>query len=502
MTDKSNLYFFREEEGYTPAEVEQRIQVADLRDNPSAVKRILDECGISDELLEKSKDDILGQIQREVDTGRYEQFMDELLEDRGEKGDRVNVQVYKLIDIEREELQSTIENADSDDTTDYLLRNLDYSKERKSINAIDFKFKISDIGDYFSGDNVEVVGDQDKVVMVSELMELSEQKGVFDDLDIDSINAFRERSELIVEARLYLDYNLLFVSNREIWDRLQTEIRDHVNKWGGSSAPVGSFNLRETELLYIQNVMGGDNSGLDFGDFLDGNLSTAKYRGPRQESLTLSPVLRPAQHEGQITQVRFYRQYESWPVQVRVHGDGHITTTKPTRPDFIDEIATHIDQILQWQKYLTPIDDLISEYKALKQRNSSHFNERSYRKTRKNAFKSLIDEYVVSESYGESEKQVYASIIANVILDLGKLGLSDSAYPDPPSLDVGDFPDDQREIKSFIDDYFTLKLEEAPPDFEEVWEHMHYILTKEFTQPDDTPLDIVMAADQKYNIHT
>jgi hypothetical protein len=501
VSRQPNLYFFRDEEGYEPAEVEARIQVEDLRSIPSPVEEILDEAGLEHSIMDESKEEILHRIQTNVDTDRYEQFMEDLLDETGEKGDKANLQAYYLPGVAHQEILQKLQETDSEsDTGNRLLDSVTRYRELEEISGIDIQFSVDNIGDYFSNDSLELVSENVNSLTFGEFVQKAEEEGVLEELGIDDINALRQKQQLEVEARVYTDDEILFVSNREIWDKLQTNIRDRLQEWGNSSASAGSLTLKETELLYIQNVMGGDNSGLDFSHFIDDNLNTAKYRGPRQESLTRSPVLGPAQDEGEITQVRFYYPYEDWVVQVRLHDDGHLTTTKHTQPDFANTVAEHLSTALEYREYLTSIGNRINEFAPKKENNQSHFNKRNYKKTRISAFKNLVDKYILSKSYSKSEKIVFASILTNVCIHLGKLNLDGSVYPDPDEFDESEYPDGYREMKGFLDDYFTLELTRPSQNFEVLLTHLHHIFSEVHQQPAERPVDIVNSVDQAYDL--
>ena len=502
MTNKPNLYFFRDREGYKPDEIEERIQVDDLRARPEPVKSVLEDAGLEKSVLDERKGRILDQIQENVSDQRYERFLYELLDERGELGDKPNLQMYKLPDVEHDGVINELEKTeDGNDIDDNLLKRVEDYRELDEKSGIDIKFVVPDVGDYFSQDELEVIGSGDKkAVSFNKVLMKLEETDLLEELGMENINALREKSELAVEARIYTESDLLFVSNRKIWDSLQTDIRDKISEWGGSTAPTGNIELKGTELLYLQNVMSGENSGLDYGGFLDNRLKTAKYRGPRQESLTRSPVLEPAQTEGEITQVRFYYPYSDWTVQIRIHDDCHLTTTKPTEPDFIDEIESHLERIFNYRYYLTPIDDRITEFAGKKQRIKSRFNERNYRKTRRKAFKKIVDNYIHDDTYNESEKEVYGAVIANILIRLGHLNLDSSQYPDPADLEKEDYPEKQRELESFYEDYFSLSLEEAPPDFVTLWHHLQHTFTNLFAQPTDSPHNLVDSVHSEYDI--
>lgn len=525
--DNPNLYFFRDFEGYSPNEMEKRLHVDDIRDAPDPVSDILEDAGLEQSLLEKEKSEIFYQLNSHTESERYERFLRELWNERGQEGDKANLQFYQIESDLGEELINHIEEGNGSETTDRLLDSISYfrrkdlDRENLSIHsesdqeftdggtdddpkdfAVDIQFQLIDIEESFDSENIELIGTgETNIVAFDELRQLLEQEGILEEIGIDRINALRQTNELEVEARYYNKSGILFVSNRDIWDKLQTDIRDRINEWGGSMASTGNPQLRETDLLYIQNVMEGDNSGLDYDNFhMDNRLNTAKYRGPRRESMTRSPVLTPAKEQGEITQVRFYYAYDNWEVQVRLHSDGHITTTMPTKPDFASMLERNLEKINLNDDFLTPIDERISAFARAKQRAETRFNERSYRSTRKAAFGSLVEKYIRDDLYEESEEEVYAAIICSICLRFGQLDLDASRYPNPNEIDDDDYPEDYRELASFIEDYFSYELVAAPPDFEQILEHLNHVFTVSFVQNQRDPTKLIDAVQGTYDL--
>lgn len=247
---------------------------------------------------------------------------------------------------------------------------------------------------------------------------------------------------------------------------------------GNATANNDGFHLRETELLLIQNLLDGENSGLDYGGFLDKNLKTAKYRGDRHETLSRSEVVNPARERGKITQVRFYHRYNDGtntrPVQVQVYRDAHISTSKPTRPDFVDEVKDHIVTALDNREYLDSYDKLVDEFIDARSRDQLYDGEASYRSSKMQAFSSLVDQYIADDTYDESESQLYKAVIANIGIELAQLDLADSQYPGVSQ--ANDRPERENDLKEFFEDYCDYELHLTLPDFDQLWAHLEHVI--------------------------
>jgi len=498
MTRQSNLYFFRESQGYSPSDVAERVSVEDLRAGSDAVEEILDDLEINRSVLENSKREIIREVHDACSDEEFQDVAERVINEVGEAGDKANLQIYHFERTDRDSLIQTLEEADSN-SDDYLLSRLDSYKQSDDSRAIDMKFVVEDVGDFLSKNDLELMAEGDNISL-DELIRSAEDEGILEEFGIDRVSQLREREDLLVEARLYPESGILFVSNRDIWDDLQTTIENNVGEWAGARSSGGDLALNESELLYFQNVMQGENSGLDYSNFMKGRLNTAKYRGDRKKSLTRSPVLDPAQDEGTVTQVRYYYSYDDWDIQVRVHDDAHVTTTKFTNPDFVDEMEHHLRDILEYRPYLKSMDTHIDEISNVLVRERTHFNPRNYRKTRKEAFDSFIRENIDEESYTTSDIQVYSAILSNICIELCRLDLNSDDYPSPEVPDRSDFPEHEREFESFLDDYFKTIVEEPNPDFDTVFSHIHHIFTSIHQQPAESPLDLVKSVCEEYDI--
>ncbi|WP_227380931.1 hypothetical protein [Haladaptatus halobius] len=494
MSKDPNLLFFREE--YTNEEIASRIRTKDFRtDGHQIVESVLDTAELSrDVILENRKSDFLSKIKSNVDSEEYRSFLKDMFEEFGEKGDRVNLQFYRVDGLSYQELVDKIETEQEPepepeaaaDGGDFQYSSLisDYQTHEGTI--VDIQFRLTDHPDDFELTDDGYVIDND-----GERVDLSEL-----DLDLNDYQRFVQTNEYTVEVRAYTDADLIAISNSKASSKLQKAIYQSVKRWGNASANNDGFCLQETELLLIQNLLDGENSGLDYSGFLDRNLKTAKYRGDRHETLSRSEVLTPARERGQITQVRFYHQYNDGintrPVQVRVYHDAHISTSKPTRPDFVNDVKDHIVTALDNHAYLKPYDKVVDEFIDARSRDKLYDGEDAYRSNKRQAFSSLVDQYIADDTYDESESQVYEAVIANIGIELAQLDLDGSQYP--AVSEASDRPQRETDLKEFFEDYCDYGLQSTLPDFEQLWNHLEHIINRQH----QTPVDIIKITEQDY----
>jgi hypothetical protein len=494
MSDDPNLLFFRDR--YTNEEMASRIRTKDFRTNGHPhVESILEKAGLShDVVLENRKSDFLSKIRANVDSEEYRSFLKGMFEEFGEKGDRVNLQFYRVDGLSYQDLVDKLEaeqepEPEPEAMTDggdsqYSSLISDFQTHEDAI--VDIQFQLTDHPDDFELTDDGYVVDKD-----GERVDLSELG-----LDLDDYQRFVQTNEYTIEVRAYTDADLIAISNSKGSNKLQKAIYQSVKRWGNASANNDGFHLRETELLLIQNLLDGENSGLDYGGFLDKNLKTAKYRGDRHETLSRSEVLTPARERGKITQVRFYHRYNDGtntrPVQVRVYRDAHISTSKPTRPDFVDDVKDHIVTALDNRDYLEPYDELVNEFIDARSRDQLYDGEAAYRSSKMQAFSSLVDQYIADDTYDESESQLYEAVITNIGIELAQLDLDDSQYPAVSQ--ATDRPQRENDLKEFFEDYCDYELHSTLPDFDQLWDHLEHVINRRH----QTPVDIIETVEQDY----
>jgi len=486
MSDDPNLYFFRD--AYDEDEMISRVSTAHYRDD-ARMEEILEEIGLEEEyVLDNPKETFLSKIESRLDSETYTEFLEYMFDEYGEKGDRVNLQFYRSEGLSYDELVSYLESDQPQEVaadgghTDYSSYVTNYRTYDGSIVDIQFRFR----------DNPDRTTIEDEGYA-------EDKEGDHTDLDNLEISEYAQlvtTGEKTVEAPAYTERGLVAVSNSDISNELRKNVQKAVSQWADASSTNIGFHLQGTELLLIQNLMEGDNSGLDYSGFLDRNLNTAKYRGDRDETLSRSPVLNPAQNQGNLTQARFYYSYDDGtgprPVQTRIYDDAHISTSKPTKPDFIDVLVGHFYTLFEHRNYLVPFDNLVDEFADVLDE-SIYDREYSYHRSKKQALGSVVEQYIDSDAFDRSEGDVFEAAIANIGIKLSQLDFSKDEYPDVPS--VSTRPEKENDLKEFFEDYAGSDVDMTPPDFDELWKHLEHILS---SQAHNSPISPIETAKKQY----
>lgn len=485
MSDNPNLYFFRD--SYEDEEMVSRISTADFRDAPQ-MEDVLEKIELDEEYIsDNPKETFLAEIESRLGADAYREFLEDIFEIHGEKGDRANLQFYRSEGLSFKELVSHLESNHAQEAVtdggqpDYSSHITDFDTYDGTIVDIEFQFS----GDA-TGMEIEDEG----------YAKDGQGRTDINNLDVSNYEELVTVGEYTIEVRAYIEQGVIAVSNSKGSNELRKDLQRTVSRWADASSTNIGFRLRGTELLLLQNLMEGDNSGLDYSGFLDRNLNTAKYRGDRNETLSRSRVLDPAQNQGHLTQARFYYSYDDGtgprPVQVRVYDDAHVSTSKPTEPDFIDTLVVHFSTLFEHREYLVPFDDLIDNLTDMLDRDI-YDRGYSYPRSKRQALGSVVDQYIGADSFEKSEGDVFEAVIANIGIKLSQLDLTQSKYPDVKT--ATDRPEKEGDLREFFEDYAGSDVDMTPPDFDELWRHLEHILSSE---DHDSPISAVETAKQQY----
>ena len=504
MSDEPNKFIFRD--GYTEYEKKNRINVDHFRnDHHGFVDQALSAAGLGEDILNKRKSRFLNKLYSRLSEEEYNQFLDGMFEQYGEKGDRANLQLFRREGLTHQTLVNTLESRGADVETD----------GGQEVQAAEDEEPYSAHLSYVSNYNVPESGVVDIEFTHTDQTEAVELgNGRFEDRsghsvdaneidvsdhDLEALSRFVQENDYTVEARVYTEEGIVAISNSKCSTGLQKAIFRAIRSWAGVSVGSGKLELRGTQLLLTQNLMGGVNSGLDYGKFKDKNVNTAKYRGGRNEILTQSEVLTPARERGEITQVRYYYGYDDGTgerqVQVRVYGDGHISTSKPVQPEFLNRIKDRIQVGIGHRSNLKTVDEIIQEYISDKSRDELQFAEESYRRRCRTAFKHLVNEYIDQNAFDDTERLVYNAVIANISVWLLKTDLGSGAYPGASTATRR--PKKEQDFKTFLEDYSDYALQSTRPDFDEFWDHLERILLHNSSC---SPIDLLNKAIADYDL--
>ncbi|MFC4451894.1 hypothetical protein [Halorussus aquaticus] len=478
----SSRYFLWE--GASIPEKRRRLNLEDFRNTDN---RVIQELIENTEVVESdftgnSKTDLIDVLRDKLEKDRRDAFYEDLFDELGQKGSTANLQFYNAAGLEYNSLVESLEEIVRDDDPEEV--------DSRTISERVFEYETYD------GDNIV-----DILFVLSDIETVDTENAENIDKDDISDRRIRFRDQIDVECRVYLDKGAIAITQSGTDKGERNRIRTLVQTWADGTIST-SMELGENELLSLQNLMDGKNCGLGFGDFRNANLTSAKYRGDRTEALARTGIVSPAQDEGVINQVKFYTEYtgstKARDVQVRAYRDGHVTTSRPTEPDFADTVVEHLLTILEYKENLQRVESLIEEFIDELFQKMILDGSDSYKSRKTQAMENIVHEFfeVENPSFQEVEVQAYRSVIANAGKVLLKIeidqGLDSDSYPSVSNID--DSPDFLSEVSGFFDDMAEFKLEQPNYDFDRLWNHLHAVLNEEH----DSPISVLRSIENKY----
>ncbi|CQH55221.1 uncharacterized protein HHUB_2201 [Halobacterium hubeiense] len=257
------------------------------------------------------------------------------------------------------------------------------------------------------------------------------------------------------------------------------------------------ITFRSSELLLLQNLMDGQNTGIDYGGFDDVRINTARYRGNRGEHLYQSEVLNPAQDGGRVIQIRFHVSYtgdvKDKRVQIRAYEDGHISTSEvPTGTDLLDWVEETVTTVLDNREYLDSLELLLRDWVFKEFGGRSMEDPRSVAERIEDSFENMVSNYFDEEDYQDEEIKIFESLISNIGIKLSQLDLDSSQYPDPPADQSRPTPEGR--VKMFFEKYAKWDDEMTSVDFDILWNHLVYLMSGDY----DSPIEIIETAEREY----
>lgn len=258
--------------------------------------------------------------------------------------------------------------------------------------------------------------------------------------------------------------------------------------------------MNETELLLLQQQMRGNVAGLGYRLEVVG-VDTADFTGTRDEDIHRSHLVREANESGQIRKIKYYIDYPGQPddpqrsVMLRIFEDGHVTCTRPVRPDLFDVVVDEIAAIKEYDNYLTPLNELMEEYIGNQFRGQSSRRKVAYARETNEAFRDLVEQYFDPNEVSGAQHRLYQSLVASfgVILCEDGVPLVDE-FDDVDDADR--LHDPNGNIQEFFEDYARRVLHQDDIDYNALSSHLRAILQEDW----DQPLDIVEHCIEMYDL--
>lgn len=225
----NNKFFFRGDEGdYSTSEMRKRIPSFKISPETPEVIKMLEELNeVPSQSSSLSKNSHLDLVQEECSYERYEEYISELFEEYGIRGDRFNLQLYELKggEISYQELVDKAEELLGTDVSDEFsdirdiplaLREVNPDKERR---VVDFSFQTIESEEWLNPT------EDLPIVVYQGGKKVQEYRG--EDYEIKAPATYR------IEARVYADSDLVAVSNfSSISDGDQSDIVEIIGSIG------------------------------------------------------------------------------------------------------------------------------------------------------------------------------------------------------------------------------------------------------------------------------
>ncbi|KAA9410724.1 hypothetical protein EGO51_13235 [Haloarcula hispanica] len=264
----------------------------------------------------------------------------------------------------------------------------------------------------------------------------------------------------------------------------------------------GEFNLKETELLMLQHLLGGDNFGAGYDSFRNKDINAAQFKSDEEGELYRTTMVERAQEGGELSELHFRLEVgsegnnEDRKIKVVAHREGYFRSRQNGPPELVDRFVGNLAIVNEYREKLTPLNELMEDYIHKKSLSLGGSREQIKMQTVR-AFRQLVDEHFTSIDYTSEERSVYVAITANVGLSLATLDLTDDRYPSISGFD-GNTIDYNGKISEFFKDYLVLSEGVAKPDFDLVAGHLHNILTN--SQDFDSLIEVLEYIEETYDI--
>jgi hypothetical protein len=224
-----NTYIFRED--YRTEDMISRIRVEHFRsEEEELVQDVLEEADLGRAyLLEHEKQDFLGEIKDRVGDERYDEFIEAMFEQYGEKGDQFNIQFYVVDDIVYDDLVTRAEELGGEELrqveSEEFRRPTTLTKVQANDEAriVDLQFEVVD-----HPENIDAEGLETAYTAEGEVIDLSET-------ELEEAEHLIRENRYMMEVRAYADDGIVTVSNSVGRNPIRKEMKNAVKRWGVQS---------------------------------------------------------------------------------------------------------------------------------------------------------------------------------------------------------------------------------------------------------------------------
>jgi hypothetical protein len=224
-----NTYIFRED--YRTEDMISRIRVEHFRsEEEELVQDVLEEADLGRAyLLEHEKQDFLGEIKDRVGDERYDEFIEAMFEQYGEKGDQFNIQFYVVDDIVYDDLVTRAEELGGEELRQVESEEFRCPTTLTKVQAndeariVDLQFEVVD-----HPENIDAEGLETAYTAEGEVIDLSET-------ELEEAERLIRENRYMMEVRAYADDGIVTVSNSVGRNPIRKEMKNAVKRWGVQS---------------------------------------------------------------------------------------------------------------------------------------------------------------------------------------------------------------------------------------------------------------------------
>lgn len=266
---------------------------------------------------------------------------------------------------------------------------------------------------------------------------------------------------------------------------------------------AGEIELKETELLLLQHLLGGDNFGAGYDDFRNKNINAAQFKANHRGDLYRTTVVERAQEGGRLSELHFRIEVPSTrhedpdrEINVVANREGFFRSRQKGPHTLLDQFIGNLAIVKEYRDKLVPLDELLEDY--IEQKTLSIGQSRKNEvMTINRAFKELIDEHLNGLDYESEEIEIYKAIIANTGIALSSLPLRNEEYPNIGEFNGGNL-DHRGRISEFFETYAVRVEGSVRPDFDLLAGHLHNILNRQDEY--DSPTELLEYIESTYAI--
>lgn len=215
-----NKFFLRD--GYTIEEKEQRILAKHFSIDNGIVTETIDDTSISiDDFREMNRDAKLGNLRNELSNQEYREFINDMFESYGKKGDKFNQQLYNLPPLsDVSNLDKKLEYFEGKSLTPTFN---DIFTQPVYLNRIEIEDDHTTLRFNTASRTEEYESDKEIPILV-----LNEDGEIVSEIPEDQMVSIPTRTR--VEVRIYKSLKYMSISNSDVPSSLQNEILNCINR--------------------------------------------------------------------------------------------------------------------------------------------------------------------------------------------------------------------------------------------------------------------------------